>query len=143
MEFISHYVIRNETGYPLKIYSSQGKEVTVIMNNTSFPYTFDEKSFRSSEIISDTIGVQILYENYGLQTICGVSFLLKKKINVKLKTSQNKFLVDTITIESYCKDSKKVLLIASPKYIKDYSLNTLVERYLPFDHPNYVELTVP
>ena len=139
-------MIRNETGYPLKIYSSQGKEVTILMNNTLFPYTFDEKSFRNSEIISDTIGVQILYENYGLQTICGVSFLLKKKINVKLKTAQNKFLPDTIntiTIESYCKDSKKILLIASPKYIKDYSWNTLVETYLPFDHPNNVELTVP
>ena len=108
------------------------------MNNTSLPYIFDEKNSRSSEIITDTIGVQILHEKYGLQTICGVSFLLKKKMRVKLKTVKNKFLSDTITLESYCKDSKKILLIASPKYIKDYSWNKLIETYLPFDHPNNV-----
>jgi hypothetical protein len=52
-------------------------------------------------------------------------------------------LSDPITLESYCKDSKKILLIASSKYIKDYSWNRLIETYLPFDHPNNVELTVP
>jgi hypothetical protein len=57
-----------------------------MMNNTSLPYTFDEKSSRSSEIITDMIGVQVLHEKYWIQTICGVSFLLKKKMRVKLKT---------------------------------------------------------
>jgi hypothetical protein len=79
-----------------------------------------------------------MHEHYDFQTVYGLNFDINKKLKIKLKTKDNKFLNDTVCISTYCRASKKVLLIASNKCIKDFTNNNLLETYLPFDHSNVI-----
>jgi hypothetical protein len=89
-QFVSRYIIKNETGYPIEIFDEKNVSMYVVMTGDQINYTSKailECFFEENEL-RETISFAILHPKQDLLPVSGISLESLKSFDIELYSAK-------------------------------------------------------